>query len=156
MRTPCEFERTPAAWTQAHVAALREAVERRAARLAGQTRPLPRTRPLAHRWTAWAALLAGILLFGPILACAGFTLPVLSCAGVPASHGGLRSPIAATHRGKSSTSTATGDEESGPKSWYSYRGLNGETVYGYGVPPLGSTVINPDQGDPRPSATGPA
>ncbi|HBZ70129.1 MAG TPA: hypothetical protein DEP35_10500 [Deltaproteobacteria bacterium] len=157
MSTPRDFERAPApaAWTPAQVAAVREAsAELRAARLRAGKPPVRRIQRFAHPLVGYAALLAGLLLFGPILTCAGVALPVLTCAGISATHAGHREPMASPQPPEPSTAGATREAE-GAASWYSYRGRDGVTVYGFGVPPLGSTVIDLDEGDHRPSLASP-
>lgn len=155
MSTPHEFERAPAAWTRAQVAAVREAAaELRAARLGAQNPPAQRIQRFAHPLLGYGALLACILLFGPILTCAGFALPVFTCAGAAATRAGAKVPLSLPQRPESTGWDATPDAESAQESWYSYRGRDGVTVYAFGVPPLGSTVIGQDPGDHRLSAAG--
>jgi len=142
MRTPCALERAPAAWTAAQIAAVREATAKlRAARLQVQ-------KPRPHPVPGYAALLAGILLLTPLLTCSG-SLPVVNCAGVKAKQVGNSPTIASSKRQASTRQGETRDEEGTPQSWYTYRGVDGATVTAFGVPPLGSTVLSPDQVDPR-------
>ncbi|HME71874.1 MAG TPA: hypothetical protein VKM54_18685 [Myxococcota bacterium] len=156
MSTPYEFEKAPAAWTAAQVAAVREAAaELRAARLRVQNPPVRRIQRFGHPLAGYGALLACILLFGPILTCAGFALPVLTCAGMAATHAGVSAPMASPQHPEAPGLDVTREPESAPESWYSYRGRDGVTVYAFGVPPLGSTVIGLDQGDHRLSVAGP-
>lgn len=153
MSTPYEFERAPAAWTPAQVAAVREAAaELRAARLLAQNPPVRRVQRFAHPLAGYGALLACILLFGPILTCAGFAVPVLTCAGMASTHAGVNPSM--TSRQIPETSGPERDADGAPESWYSYRGRDGVTVYAFGVPPLGSTIVGLDQGDHRLSVAG--
>lgn len=156
MSTPNELERVPAAWTAAQVAAVREATaELRAARLRAQNPPVRRIQRFAHPLAGYGALLACILLFAPILTCAGFALPVLTCADLASTHSSVRSAMASPQHPGSAGVGAARDEEGTPEAWYSYRGRDGVTVYGFGVPPLGSTVVSLDPGDHRFSGAGP-
>jgi hypothetical protein len=156
MSTPHEFERIPAAWTAAQVAAVREATaELRAARLRAQRPPVRRIQRFAHPLAGYGALLGCILLFGPILTCAGFALPVLTCAGLASTHPGVKSAMVSPQHPALSGVGVARDEEGTPEAWYSYRGRDGVTVYGFGVPPLGSTIVSLDPGDHRFSAAGP-
>ncbi|HTF36051.1 MAG TPA: hypothetical protein VK714_20385 [Myxococcota bacterium] len=156
MNTPYEFERAPAAWTSAQVAAVREAAaELRAARLLAQNPPVRRVQRFAHPLAGYGALLACILLFGPILTCAGFALPVLTWAGLAGTHTGVNPPTTSRQLRKSSGPSVTQEVESASESWYSYRGRDGTAVYAFGVPPLGSTIVGLEQGDHRLSVAGP-
>ncbi len=148
MSTPYEFERAPAAWSAAQVAAVREATaELRAARRLLQNPPLRRSQRFAHPLVGYAAFLACVLLFAPILTCGGLALPVLTCVGMSARHAKVGAPTASTQAADPEL-----EAESASQTWYSYRGRDGVMVYAYGVPPFGSTVIGPDH---HPNVAGP-
>ena len=154
MSTPHEFERAPAPWSAAEAAAAREAAAAlRAARNALKPSARRIQRP-AHPLLGYGVLLGCVLLFGPIVTCGGFSLPVLTCAGMEATPA-LPRAAALSQRSRAHGLDAIDEEESGPKSWYSYRTRDGVTVYGFGVPPFGSTVIDPEQVDRHLSVAGP-
>jgi len=156
MSKPHEFERVPAAWTAAQVAAVREATaELRAARFRAQNPPLRRIQRFAHPLVGYGAFLACVLVFAPILTCAGFALPVLTCAGMASTHTGVNAAAGSPQHPTSTGAGVARDEEGTPEAWYSYRGRDGVTVYGFGVPPLGSTVVSQDPGDHRLNAADP-
>jgi hypothetical protein len=155
MSTPHEFERAPAPWSAAQAAAVREAAA--ALRAARQT-PKPSVRRIqrpTHPLAGYGVLLGCVLLFGPILTCGGLSLPVLTCAGMVATPAHPRALAALSQRSRAHALEAMDEEESGAKSWYSYRTRDGVTVYGFGVPPFGSTVIDPEQADSPLSVAGP-
>jgi hypothetical protein len=154
MSTPPEFERAPAAWSAAQAAAVREAAaELRAARRLAQNPSIRRVQRFADRLVGYGVLVACVLLFGPILTCGGFALPVGTCVGTTATNSGLGTPTASSQRPKVSGLDGTDEVESGSESWYSYRRRDGVTVYAFGVPPLGSSGLKP--GDHPVGASGP-
>jgi hypothetical protein len=116
---------------------------------------LRRVQRSAHPLVGYGALLGFVLLFGPILTCGGFGAPVLTCAGMDATHSHPPKLTASSQRSRVSGLDGKDEEDSGAKSWYSYRRRDGVTVYGFGVPPLGSTVVGPDQVDHPLSVAGP-
>ena len=155
MSTPHEFERAPAPWSAAQAAAVREAAA--VLRAARQT-PKPSVRRLqrpTHPLAGYGVLLGCVLLFGPILTCGGLSLPVLTCAGMDATPAHPRALAALSQRSRAHALEAMDEEESGAKSWYSYRTRDGVTVYGFGVPPFGSTLIDPEQAERSLSVAGP-
>jgi hypothetical protein len=152
MSTPHDLERAPAAWSAAQVAAARQAAAMlRASHRPARNPPVRRVQRFADPLVGYAVLVACLFLFGPILTCGGFTLPVLNCAGVSATRPNLPMPTASSRRPQTSGLGATDEAEEGAKSWYSYRGRDGVTVHAFGVPPLGSTIIRANPG----SASGP-
>jgi hypothetical protein len=145
MSTPSDFEKGPAAWSEGQVAAVREAA---AALRAARPTPFRRVQVATHPLAGYGAFLACVLLLGVLLLGAGFTLPILTCAGVAST------PSRTQTASSRPRATAEFDDEEGTAAWYSYRGRNGETVYAFGVPPLGSTLVGGDPGGHRPADAG--
>jgi hypothetical protein len=147
---PHELERAPAAWSASQAAAAREAAaELRAARGLSGSPSVRRVQHLTDPLLGYAVLVACLFLFGPILTCGGFTLPVGTCAG---AHSNLLT--ASSGRPQTSGLERTDEADSGSESWYSYRRRDGVTVTAFGVPPLGSTVIGMNPEDHPGSVTG--